>query len=76
MPIALVFAGHNSSCICHTFQFLDCEPLDVKFMRIPFVCTSYDDDKLDDVQMIICLSSMAPSIVGNRVDYAMQEGIA
>ena len=39
-----------------------------------FVCSSSDEDALEDVHMIICLSSATPSIVGNRVDYALQEG--
>lgn len=38
------------------------------------MCSNSDEDALDDVQMIICLSSVTPSIIGNRVDYALQEG--
>lgn len=43
-------------------------------MEMAFVCCSSEEDALQDVQMIICLSSITPSIVGNRVDYALQEG--
>lgn len=39
-----------------------------------FPCCSCEDDVVEDVQMIICLSALTPSIIGHRVDYAVQEG--
>lgn len=35
---------------------------------------SHDDILLEDIHIIVCLSTAPPSVAGNKVDYAMHEG--